>query len=114
MNLIIQHGNVRFSLALERLIENRLTALAARQRIEEAIVRLSDEREASPRYQANVKIRIPGPDIHAIGCGHTARDSVQKALAAIEAQVDARNGRRRQRLRSNLQLPATARTGRAW
>lgn len=114
MNLIIQHGNVRFSEALERLIDTRLTAIAARQRIEEASVRLSDEHEASPRYQASVKIRIPGPDIHATACGHTARESVQKALDAIEAQVDARLGRRRQRLRTNLQLPATSRTGRAW
>ena len=114
MNLIIQHGNVRFSVALERLIESRLTALAARQRIEEATVLLSDEREASPRYQASITIRIPGPDIHASACDHTMRVTVQKALDAIEAQVDARNGRRRQRLRSNLQLPATARTGRAW
>jgi ribosomal subunit interface protein len=114
MNLIIQHGNVRFSTALERLIADRLAALGARQRIEEAIVRLSDEREASPRYQASVTIRIPGPDIHATACDHTVRVTVQKALAAIERQVAARNGRRRQRVHTNLQQPATARTGRAW
>ena len=114
MNLILQPGNTRPSAALDHLIESHLVALAERQRIEEAVVRLSDHREGSPRFQASIMIRVPGPDIHAVACDHTLRVAVQKALAAVEEQVVSRQARRRRRLRNELQQPAAARTGRAW
>jgi ribosome-associated translation inhibitor RaiA len=114
MNLILQPGNTRTSVALDHLIESRLVALAERQHIDEAVVRLNDDREGSPRYQASILIRVPGPDIHAVACDHTLRVAVQKAMVAVEEQVVARQARRRQRLRSQVQQTATARTGRAW
>jgi len=114
MNLILQPGNARTPVALDQLIESRLLALAARQRIEEATVRLYDDREGSPRFQASILIRVPGPDIHAVACDHTLRVAVQKVLNAIEAQVDARQRQRRQRGRSQLSHSAAARTGRTW
>ena len=114
MNLILQPGNTRSSAALDYLIESRLIALADRQRIEEAVVRLNDHREGSPRYQASIMIRVPGPDIHAVACDHTLRVAVQKALDAVEGQVAARQGRREARRRSRLQLSGAARTGRGW
>ena len=114
MNLIIQHDNVTPNPALDALVETRLRALSARQYIEEAIVNLKDEREASPRYNASIMIRIPGPDMHASSRDHTAQVAVQKALEAIEAQVRVRHERKRERRRSQLQQPATERTGRAW
>lgn len=111
---MLQPGNTRRSLALDHLIESRLMALADRQRIEEALVRLSDHAEGSPRYQASIMIRVPGPDIHAVACDHTLRVAVQKALDAIESQVEASQGRRLAQRRSRLQLPGSARTGRGW
>jgi ribosome-associated translation inhibitor RaiA len=114
MNLILQPGNTRSSAALEYLIETRLIALADRQRIEEAVVRLNDSPEGSPRYQVSIMIRVPGPDIHAVTCDHTLRVAVQKALDAIESQVAARQGRRQARRRSQLQLSSATRTGRSW
>jgi ribosome-associated translation inhibitor RaiA len=108
MNLVFQTGNARSSAALDHLIESRLIALAERQRIEEATVRLSDHREGSPRYQASVMIRVPGPDIHAVACDHTLRVAVQKVLAAIEGQVEARQGRRQARRRRLLPLTTAA------
>ncbi|WP_414660442.1 HPF/RaiA family ribosome-associated protein [Horticoccus sp. 23ND18S-11] len=113
MNLILQPGNVRCPASLASLIETRLVALAARQRIEEALVRLSAEREANPRFQAAISIRVPGPDIHAAACDHTPRVAVQKALAAVEAQIEARHVRRRQRARGLRQLTSAVRTGRS-
>lgn len=114
MNLILQPGNTRASVALDHLIESRLVALAARQRIEEAVVRLNDHPEGSPRYQASILLRVPGPDIHAVACDHTLRVAVQKAMTAVEEQVAARLARRRQRLRRQLLQTAPARSGRAW
>jgi ribosome-associated translation inhibitor RaiA len=114
MNLILQPGNARSSAALDYLIETRLIALAERQRIEEAVIRLNDHREASPRFHVGIMIRVPGPDIHVVARDHTLRVAVEKALAAVEAQVDARLGRRRARRRSQLQLSGAMRTGRSW
>jgi ribosome-associated translation inhibitor RaiA len=114
MHLILQPGNTRSSAALDYLIEARLTALAERQRIEEAVIRLNEHREASPRFHVGITLRVPGPDIHVGACDHTLRVAVEKALSAVEAQVDARLGRRRARRRSQLQLSRAARTGRSW
>ena len=111
MNLILQPGNTRSSAALDYLIESRLIALADRQRIEEAVVRLKDNREGSPRYEASILIRVPGPDIHAVACDHTLRVAVQKALVAVESQVAARQGRRLHR-RRELALSVGAHSGR--
>lgn len=111
MNLILQPGNTRSSAALDHLIETRLIALANRQRLEEAIVRLTDNREGSPRFLASIQLRVPGPDLHAVACDHTLRVAVQKALDAIEGQIAAREGRRRARRRSQFQLSGAARTG---
>ena len=114
MNLIFQHDNVHCPVAIVRLIESRLLMLGKRQRVEESTVRLTDAPEASPRFQASILIRVPGPDIHATACDHTVRVAVEQALAAVEAQVDTRQDRRKQRQRSQLQLSMVARTGRAW
>jgi ribosome-associated translation inhibitor RaiA len=114
VNLIIHHRQVRRAAAVPALVERRLGALSHAHRIEQAVVRLHDEHEASPRFQASVYLRVPGPDIHATGCDHTIWVAVEKALRAAEAQLAARAGRRRQRLKSNLQLPSVGRTGRAW
>lgn len=114
MNLILQPGNTRSSVALDALIESRLIVLSDRQRIEEAVVRLNDHREGSPRYQASILIRVPGPDIHAVACEHTLRMAVQQALDAVAGQMEARQGRRRARRRSRLQLSSAARIGRGW
>ncbi len=111
MKLLLQHGNVRPRLSIERLIERRLLALSTRQRLEEAVVRLADERAASPRFHASVLLRIPGPDIHASAADHTVRVAVEKALAAAEAQIAARQGRRVSRRRRQ---PLLAAGGRGW
>jgi ribosome-associated translation inhibitor RaiA len=114
MNLILQPNNLRNTMITDRLVEDRLLKLATCQVIEEAVVRYREEPEASPRYSASVYLRIAGPDIHATACDHTLRVAVEKALAAVELQVADRQARRRFKRRSQLQQPATARTGRAW
>lgn len=114
MKLTLQPNNARTTAALKLVIETRLLALSDHQLIEEAIVKLSDEAEASPRFQASILIRIAGPDIRATTCDHTLRVAVEKAIAAVENQVFTRQARRRSRRNSQLQQPATPRTGRAW
>ena len=95
MKLLLQPTNVRLRPAVERLVERRLLALAARQRLEAAVVRLEEAGGGSPRFHASVLLRVPGPDIHATACDHTVRVAVEKVLGAVEAQVAARSSRRR-------------------
>ena len=114
MRLLLQPSGIRSSAALDLLIETRLITLAERQHIEEAVVRLNDHPEGSPRYQVSIQLRVPGPDVHAVACDHTLRVAVQKALQAVEGQIAARAARRRTRRRSRLQLSSPAYTGRGW
>jgi ribosome-associated translation inhibitor RaiA len=92
--LLLQPGNIRPRPVIERLVERRLLALHHRERVEEAIVRLGDERDAGPRFRVRVFLRIPGPDIHATAADRTMSGAVEKAFAAVEAQIRARRGRR--------------------
>ncbi|MBL9211381.1 MAG: HPF/RaiA family ribosome-associated protein [Opitutaceae bacterium] len=114
MNLIIYHRQVRCPEAVPVLVERRLGVLARTHRIEQATVRLHDEPEASPRFQASVYLRVPGPDIHATSCDHTVAVAVEKALRDVEAQLADRIDRRHLRRKSNLHLSSVGRTGRAW
>lgn len=114
VNILLQSRHTQFPPALSRLLEHRLLALGEAWRADEAVVRLSDQREASPRYQASIFLRVPGPDLHASGCDHTPGVAVRKALQSLEAQLAARAGRREQRRRSNLQHSSGSRLGRSW
>jgi hypothetical protein len=108
---LLFHSNLRPVLAIERLVERRLSALAARQRLEEAVVRLGEIPEASPRFRARVILRVPGPDIYVDAADHTARVAVEKALAAAEAKVADRVSRR---VAQRRRRPLLAVGGRAW
>lgn len=114
MNLILQSRQTRYPQAVAHLLEERLLALAVRCRAEEAIVHLTDERESSPRYKVAIFVRLPGPDIHATGCDHSASVAARKALRLLESQLAARAGRRLQRRRSNLQQSSATRRAHAW
>ncbi len=114
MKLIIHPGSTRSTAALEFLITSRLEAMSLRRRIEEAAIRFNLLPEGSPRFQARIQLRVPGPDLHAEACDHTLRGAVHKALDTVEGQLDALEGRRRARRRSRLQLSCASRTGRAW
>ena len=91
-----------------------MLALAASSRAEEAVVRLIHERDASPRFQVAIFVRLPGPDIHVSACDHTVAVAARRAMRLLEARLATRADRRRQRRRSNLQHPSTPRTGRVW
>jgi ribosome-associated translation inhibitor RaiA len=114
VNLILQARHARYPEPTARLIEDRLLALGERCRAEQATVRLVHERDASPRFQVLIEVRLPGPDVHASACDHTAAVAAQKALRLIESRLAVRADRRSQRRRSNRQLSAAPRTGRAW
>ncbi len=109
---MLHTGGVRCPVTLDQLIETRLLALAERQHVDEATVRLADDREASPRYRASLLVRVPGPDIHAASCDHTLRGAVERVLAEVEAQVAARHDRRRRQWHGRTRVTAPFSAGR--
>jgi ribosome-associated translation inhibitor RaiA len=114
MNLLLHSHHTSYPAPTARLLETELLELAGRYRAEEIVVRLTDEREASPRYHVTIFVRLPGPDVHVSATDHTAAVAARKAIRLLENCLVARADRRRQRRRSNLQHSSAARTGRAW
>ena len=97
MNLILHSHHVRCLAGVMRLLEHRIAALARQSRLELVQVRLNERPGASPRYEATIDVRLPGPDLHAGGCDHTIDTAVHKALQALEAQFAFRVARLRRR-----------------
>ncbi|HYP16077.1 MAG TPA: HPF/RaiA family ribosome-associated protein [Opitutus sp.] len=104
MKILLRPGNVRSSRFIEAFAQSRLSGLAGRQRIDEAIIQLHEEREASPRFFVTILLRLPGPDIHASARDHTAGVALRKALDSVESQIETRHGRRRWRWRAQRPL----------
>lgn len=95
MKLTLQHLNVRSTHALDSWIEKQIFALQPRLAIEEARVRLTRRREASPPYEVNVHLVTPGPDVFAEGRDHTLRAAVSKVMAQLHGKLVVRNARQK-------------------
>ncbi|HWH72045.1 MAG TPA: HPF/RaiA family ribosome-associated protein [Candidatus Sulfotelmatobacter sp.] len=112
MKLNIQHVHVPSTNSLDSLVEKRISGLQPRLQIDEAQVRLEHDRQHSPPFRAAVHLVTPGPDVLAEGQDYTIRAAVDKAMARLEDKVQDRAQRGLRRIRSNLQAPASIRTGR--
>jgi len=109
-----------------RQVEEQLKHLHSLTAITAAEVVLEHQREAKPAFRVQVRLEVPGPGLHARGTRHTrqgarlihgpalhavARDNtleaaLLKATRDLEQQVQARELRRLERGKSQLQLSA--------
>ena len=112
MKLTVRHVHLRATDDVDSWVEQRLFALQPRLQIHEAHVRLERWCDLSPAFRVHVHLVTPGPDILAEGRDHTLLGAINKALRAVEAKIDHRWLKRAQRVRSNLQAPASVRNGR--
>ena len=112
MKLTVQHVHIRSTDDVDSWVEQRIFALQPRLLIEEARVRLEHRRHLSPPFRVQMHLVTPGPDVFAEGQDHTLRAAIGKALRAVEAKIDHRWLKRAQRVRSNLQAPASVRPDR--
>ena len=106
MKLTLQHFDIRSTNALNSWVETQIFSLQSRLQIDEAIVRLVHQRDASPAYRVYVHIVTPGPDVFAEGCDHTIQAAFGKVMTHLEDKISSREAKRLSRLKSNLQLPA--------
>jgi ribosome-associated translation inhibitor RaiA len=109
-----------------RQVEEQLKHLQRLTAISAAEVVLEHQREAKPAFRVQVRLEVPGPGMHAKATRHTrqaallihgpalhaeARDNtleaaLLKATQDLEHQVQARQLRRMERGKSQLQLSA--------
>lgn len=101
MKLTLQYQNVRSTGGFEALIENLILALQPALKIDEAIVRLEQAAETSPRYRASVHLVTPGPDVLAEGRDHTLLAAINKVVSVLKSKIGHRTLKRMRRIRGN-------------
>ncbi len=108
MKLNLQHFSIRSTDALDSWIERQLFALAPLRQIDAAHVRLAHNGETSPPFSVRIHLATPGPDIVAEGSDHTIRAAVAKVFIELRGKISSREGKRSQRVRSNLSSRAAS------
>jgi len=126
MKTTLRYLSLNAQATWHREVDEQLQHLCGLTAITAAEVILEHQREAKPAFRVQVRLEMPGPGLHAQATRHTrqaallihgpalhaeARDNtleaaLLKATQALEHQVQARQLRRRERGKSNLQLSA--------
>jgi ribosome-associated translation inhibitor RaiA len=112
MNLTIRHRRLRSFHALDSMVEDRLFALAALARIDDASVVLEHRVEESPAYRAEVHIAVPGPDLSVEAVDHTLANAFHRAVTELEGKLRERAEQRGRRSASHRKHEANFRIGR--
>jgi ribosome-associated translation inhibitor RaiA len=112
MQIVIRHKNVKSVDEQDRLVEQRLFALADRLQIDEARVVFERRWDSAPPYRVGIHIVTPGPDVLAEGEDQTLQAAVLKSLRQLEIKTRQRTARRLGRVKTNLQAPPLGRQGR--
>ena len=109
MQIVIAHKHVKSVDEQDRVVEQRLFALADRLQIDEARVVFERRWDGAPPYRVGIHIVTPGPDVLAEGEDQTLPAAVLKSLRQLEMKARDRAERYRHRARTNLQSPAIGR-----
>ncbi|MCG3146869.1 MAG: hypothetical protein PCFJNLEI_00303 [Verrucomicrobiae bacterium] len=112
MQIVISHNDVKSVDEQDRLIEQRLLALADRLQIDEARVVFERRWDCAPPYRVGIHIVTPGPDLMVEGEDQTLAAAVLKSLRALDRKVRGRTAQRLGRVKTNLQAPPLGRQGR--
>ena len=106
MKLILQHRHHQPSAAFAALVEQELTALKSRLRIDEARILIEHQHEASPAFRISAHLATPGPDVKDAAEDHTLRAALTKLMQSIADKVKHRSERRSRRSRSHISIRA--------
>ena len=111
MKLVIKHFAIASTKALHPSVRKQILVLEPLRQIDEAIVHLAHEREASPPFRVHVQLVTPGPDVFAEARDHTLTAALRKVVRQLVQTIKARAEKRRARLKGNL--PALAHMARS-
>lgn len=114
MQIVIAHKHVKSVDDQDRVVEQRLFALADRLQIDEARVVFERRWDGAPPYRVGIHIVTPGPDVLAEGEDQTLPAAVLKSLRQLETKARDRAQRYQRRARTKLSTPVVGRqrTGR--
>ncbi len=110
MKLVIKHSAIASTKALHPSVRKQILVLEPLRQIDEAIVHLAREREASPPFRVHVQLITPGPDVFAEARDHTLTAALKKVVNQLVQTIKVRADKRRARLKGHI--PALARVGR--
>jgi ribosome-associated translation inhibitor RaiA len=109
MQIVISHKHVKSVDEQDRLVEQRLFALADRLQIDEARVVFERRWDGTTPYRVGIHIVTPGPDVVAEGEDQTLQAAVLKSLRQLDDKVRRRKTRQSNRVKTNLQAPPLGR-----
>jgi len=106
MKLVIRHSEISRAKALSPHLRKQILELEPLRQIDEAVVDLAHEREASPPFRVHVHLVTPGPDFFAEARDHTLAAALAKVTKQLARTIGRRADKRRVRLNGKLKVPS--------
>jgi ribosome-associated translation inhibitor RaiA len=97
MKLTLEHQNVRSTDTLDSWVEEQIITLRHVLQIDEAVISLSNDNDASPAFHVRAHLITPGPDVFAEGCDHTLQAAFLKLMEILRAKISDRSTNREKR-----------------
>lgn len=80
----------------EDLIHQTIETFAAHRRVTDAGVRVEERAKHSPRFEIQMLLRVPGPDLAGEGAGQTFDEALVKLTRHLRRNLAARERKQRQ------------------
>lgn len=106
MKLTLQHKNVRSTNTLDSWIEEQIISLQPALQIDEAVISLTHDNDASPAFHVKAHLITPGPDVFAEGCDHTLQAAFLKLMESLSGKIGNRATNREKRQRNHGPHPS--------
>jgi ribosome-associated translation inhibitor RaiA len=100
MKLTLQHQNVRSTDTLDSWVEEQIITLQPALQIDDAVISLSHDNDASPAFHVGAHLITPGPDVFAEGCDHTLQAAFIKLMESLRGKISDRSTNREKRQRN--------------
>ena len=95
MNLNIRYRHLPLTHAIDRVIEEKVLALASRHPLHEVSALVERRMEASPRFLVHLHVAVPGPDLRVECADHTVSRALDRVLSLVEHKLAQRVAKRR-------------------
>ena len=105
MKLTVRHSGIHSVNGSEASVRAQILTLEPLRQIDEAIVHLAHEHEASPPFRVHAHLVTPGPDVFAEARDHTLAAALGKVMKQLVQKIGALADKRGTRHKSNLQAP---------
>jgi ribosome-associated translation inhibitor RaiA len=91
MKLTLEHQNVRSTNTLDSWVEEQIITLRPVLQIDEAVISLTHDSDASPAFHVKAHLITPGPDVFAESCDHTFQAAFLKLMESLRGKISDRS-----------------------